>query len=103
MSNTSENSLILPATLFAEILIDKFDEEATLEDFTRYVQLNLVEIALELKGLEDCEAGLLFLDYLEKHCLYVKGSEVNWESLIRKLIESNNFKAIYNLALTYVI
>ncbi|MGE0831923.1 MAG: hypothetical protein AB7N99_04620 [Simkaniaceae bacterium] len=103
-----EKKLYLPGTVFSEIIMGQFEEEAeegslTPRVFAEYVLQNIETVAAEFARFEKSPGGKAFLDLLDDLGIYRKGEPVNWEVLIERLAHSRVFDSVFRHSLTYVL
>ena len=103
-----EKKLFLPGSVFSELILVHYDEEAdngtlTSQMLAGYVTRNLGTVAPEFARFEKSEGGQAFLEYLDMIGIYQKGTPVNWQALISALARSRHFDAVFKHSMTYVV
>ncbi len=98
-----EKSLFFPGSVFADEIMANFEQGTTLTEFSTFVEENISSIAAKFKNLENNPSTSAFLQYLEAANLYQKGSKVDWEVILKDLLQSRYFKTVYEQSLRYVI
>ena len=98
-----EKSLFFPGSVFADEIMANFENGTSLQEFSAFVEENISSIAAKFKSQENNPSTPAFIEYLEAGNLYQKGSNVDWEVILKNLLQSRYFKTVYEQSLRYLI